>query len=423
MSYRDTDYVNDELTREVRDEMAALVRNVTEMNGRVDEKLEENFRAMEKKIGLAEMAMKRPGYNIGELSTNGGETEQKNFSLACLLNRSNQEVPFDQPPPQIDALTIDKYKTIFPSFLRRYGGSRDHVLSPESQKALSVGVDPDGGYTVTPYMNTTIIQRMRETDPIRELANVINITSNAFETLVSWDDTGAGWATETSARAETTSPDFHKIRISVNECYANIFATQQILEDSGINVENWIAENVADKFSRLEGECFVLGDGREKPRGFLTYPNGTGFGQIERVNMGAAGTLTADGLYTLKYALGEYYLNRATWLMSRDTLSAILKMKDGAAGYIWQPGLQGGQPFTLLGLPVRLSPSMPSVVADALPIAIADWRAAYTIVDRIGMSVLRDPYSNKPWVGFYCRKRVGSGLTNGTAIKIGCVHV
>ncbi len=294
-------------------------------------------------------------------------------------------------------------------------------------KALTVGIDPHGGYTVTPTMANRMLQRMYEMDPIRQLVNVESIsTSDAWEILVSWGDFGFGWVGETESRSETDHGDMKKIRIPVHEMYANPFATQILVEDSGINIENWIGDRVADRFARGEATTFVSGNGINRPRGFLTYPNyataGTDeFGAIERINMGAAAALTADGFYDVKFSMIEDYIELGTWLMNRTTLRDALKLKDGTGQYLWSPGLTQDQHSTLLGRPVRMATGMPVVAAGALSVAYADWRRAYTIVDRLGISVIRDPLTNKPFIEFYTRKRVGGDVTDFQAIKIGVV--
>ena len=180
---------------------------------------------------------------------------------------------------------------------------------------------------------------------------------------------------------------------------------------------------VANKFGRDEAAAFVSGDGVGKPTGFTNYNNGTSFGTIERIASGAAGSITADGLYELKFSLIEQYLTRGTFLMNRLTLRDVLKLKDTAGDYLYNPGLKEGDFSTILGLPVRMSTTMPVAVAGALSIAIADWREAYQIVDRLGVSVQRDPYTAKPFVEFYTRKRVGGDVTNFSAIKLQVISV
>jgi HK97 family phage major capsid protein len=322
---------------------------------------------------------------------------------------------------QLSEQEYEGYKESFVAFLRRKGDER--ALTPDQFKTLSVGVDPDGGYTVIPAMSNQIIERLFEMDPIRQLANVESITTDALEWLVDYGEFGYGWETETAAGAETDTGDLKKKRIPVHIMYAKPRATQQLLEDSAINVEQWISRRVSERFSRAEGTAFVTGDGIGKPRGILTYANGTSWGQIQQVAMGAAADLTADGFYDIKFSLKEQYLERGTWLMNRQTVRDALKLKDGMGNYLWSPSFTENRYSTILNLPVRMSTTMPVVAANALSVALADWREAYYIVDRLGITVQRDPYTVKPFVEFYFRKRLGGDVVQYEAIKLGVISV
>lgn len=205
----------------------------------------------------------------------------------------------------------------------------------------------------------------------------------------------------------------------MHEIYANPKATQKLLDDASINIEAWLAEKVASKFSRLEATAFVSGNGVGRPRGILTYTAGTSWGQIQQVNSGANGDVTGNGLLDLFYALKSEYSANAAWLMPRAVEALVRKLKDAVNGqYLWQPGLQAGKPNTLLSAPVYQASDLEAPTTNSLSIALADWRRAYTVVDRLGIRTLRDPYSAKPFVQFYTTKRVGGDVTNFEAIKI-----
>jgi len=356
------------------------------------------------RMDMFEVAMKRTpkGVPVEQM-----QNEQNDFDLSLKSTGANR-----------GSVEVGKYNKLMSEYLR-YGGAS---LSNDEQKALSVGVDPYGGYTVHPQLSRNIIQALQEKDPVRKLANIESISgADALEFLVDIDMPDAQWGDETGAVEESEASSLRKARIPVHLLVANPKITQQLIEDSNINIENWLSNKLSDKFAVTEGESFVLGDGVGKPRGFLTYENGTDWGKVEQVNLGAAATVTSGGLITLKYALKSQYQNNAAWVMSRGTVEVIMKLVDGAGRFIWQPSFMSSEPPTLLGLPVYVSPSMPDVAAGALSIAIADWRRAYTIVDRIGVSIQRDPYSYKPYVGYYTRKRVGGDVTNFEAIKIGVI--
>jgi HK97 family phage major capsid protein len=139
--------------------------------------------------------------------------------------------------------------------------------------------------------------------------------------------------------------------------------------------------------------------------------------------MQAAAALTADGFIALKYSLVEDYLNRGTFVMNRTTVRDAMYLKDGEGRYIWKPGFQDDSQSSILGLNVRMATSMPAVAAGALAVALADWREAYMVVDRLGITIQRDPFTQKPMIEFYTRKRVGGDVVNYQAIKLGNIAV
>jgi HK97 family phage major capsid protein len=370
------------------------------------------------RMDAIEVALNRPGK--GSSQDKGDEyKEAKEFYIHANAARQSGGNSYRiARDAEIDTKAFEEYKKNFEAYLRlsKEGMEADEI------KTLLAGSDPDGGYTVTPFMSNRINTKLFETDPIRALASIETISTDAIEMMVDTDEAGAEWVGETVLTTNVTTPQMQKKRISVNEMQTKPAATQTLLEDSGINIEAWLSNKVADKFARTEAASFVEGNGVQKPRGFLTYATGTSWGQIEQVAMGAAATLTADGFIKVKYSLIEQYLNRGTWLMNRTTLRDAMLLKNGVGDYIWKPSLIAGDPTsTICGLPVRMSTTMPAVAANALSVALADWRESYLIVDRLGITVMRDPYSSKPLVEFLFRKRVGGDIINYQSIKIGKV--
>lgn len=294
------------------------------------------------------------------------------------------------------------------------------AMEVSGMKALSVGSDPDGGYTVTPQMSATIIKNVFESSPIRQLASVETISTDSLEFLDDHDEATVGWTGETTAITETATPTLAKRNIPVHELFAEPRATQKLLDDSSFNIEQWLSQKVSDKFARTEATAFVSGDGVGKPRGFLTYAAGTTWGTIEQVVSGSAGAVAADGLIKLLYSLKEEYARNAAFLMNRTTVRDVRLLKESTTNqYIWQPGLkQNNFVDTLLGAPLYMATDMPVAASNSLSIALADWRRAYQIVDRIGIRVLRDPLTAKPFVKFYTTKRVGGDVLNFEAIKL-----
>lgn len=296
----------------------------------------------------------------------------------------------------------------------------DKRLSDDEVKALSVDNDPDGGYLVKPALASEMVKKVFESSPIRQLADAITISTDALEIIEDLDEAGSGWVGETETRSTTSSPQFKQVRIPVHELQASPLATQKLLDDAAFNVEAWLAAKVAEKFGRDEATAFVLGNGFGKPMGFMAYASGTSFNQIEQVVSGSAATITADGLISLFYSLKSPYRANSTFLMNRATVAIARKFKDVTSGqYLWQPGLNGATQDTILGRPVMEANDIVVVGANTLSVAFGDFKQGYQIVDRIGIRVLRDPYSSKPYVLFYTTKRVGGAVKNFEAIKIG----
>lgn len=343
---------------------------------------------------------------IDKINSSVGEFQQAiddlNAKLAAAELGAGQGQPVDR-----------EYTTAFNS----------HFRKGDVSAALNKGADDEGGYLAPVEWDRTITNELVEISPMRQLAQVINIGGAGFKRLFNLRGTGSGWVGETAARPETTSPEFGTMTFATGELYANPAATQQLLDDSVINLEQWLAGEVQTEFAYQEGVAFVSGNGTNKPYGFLTFVTGAANAAVNPLGAiattAAAGTavITTDELITLIYSLpGELSAN-ARFVMNRLTLANIRKLKDSQNNYIWQPSLQAGQPSTLLGAPITEMAAMPNAAAGAVPVAYGDFRRGYLIVDRQGVRVLRDPYTNKPYVMFYTTKRVGGGVQDPQAIK------
>ena len=309
-----------------------------------------------------------------------------------------------------------EYKKAFEGYIRK-GAVSD--LEAFEKKALSVTSDPDGGYLVTPTLSQKIEKYVLDTSPMRQLASVEQISTDSLDIIVDDGAAAAGWVAESAARTDTNTPQINKKSISVHEIYAQPKATQKLIDDSAIDIESWIAEKVADIFSTTENSAFISGNGSGKPKGILSYTAGTAFGEIEQVDSEEDGVVTADSIVKLYYALKDEYAKNATFLMNRATVQAVRLLKESTTDqYLWQPGLAAGSPDTLLGVPVKQASDMPVPAADSLSIALGDFSRGYKIVDRVGMRILRDPFTDKPFVKFYTTKRVGGEVVNFEAIKL-----
>lgn len=311
-----------------------------------------------------------------------------------------------------------EYKAGFDKFLRKGD------VSEIATKDVNLGTDSEGGYAVPEELDRNLIQLLGKQTPMRAVANVITVGTNNYRKLVNLGGAGSGWVGETAARPKTDSPTLAQVQAFMGEIYANPAATQQSLDDIFFDVEGWLMEEVAREFAEQENAAFTSGNGTNKPKGFLAYPASTAgdgtrpFGTLGVVESGTDGDFDADNLIDLIYAVKPGYRANGVFMLSTPTLAKARKLKDSNGQYLWQPGLQAGQPSQLLGYNVVENDDMPAPVTDALAIAFGDWRRFYTIVDRIGTRMLRDPYTNKPFVHFYTTKRVGGMVENSEAVKL-----
>jgi len=311
--------------------------------------------------------------------------------------------------------THSEYGKAFRNYLRK---GMDAGLEALQTKSLSVGSDPDGGYLVTSTMSSKIIQSIFETSPMRQLASIETISTDALDLIDDHTQAVAGWTAETATVSETASPTIAKRSIPTHELYAQPKATQKLVDDAAIDIESWLAGKISDIFARTQNTAFVSGNGVGQPRGILSYATGTAWGQIQQVNSGTSAQVTADGLVNLFYSLKDAYMRRASFLMNRTTVQQVRLLKATTNQYLWQPSLAAGVPDTLLGVPVYMASDMPVAAANSLSVAVGDFQSGYQIVDRRGVTILRDPFTEKPFVKFYATARVGGDVINFEAIKL-----
>jgi HK97 family phage major capsid protein len=216
------------------------------------------------------------------------------------------------------------------------------------------------------------------------------------------------------------------------ELYAMPAASQGLLDDAFVDLGDWLASEVELEFANQEGIAFISGDGDKRPSGILgaytiVADSAYAWGKIGYIATGASGAFKvddtppkgADCLVDLYYAPKSAYRKNAVWLANRKTLGAIRKLKDGQGNYLLNAVLrQEGFVEEILGRPAVEMPDMPDIAANSYSVAFGDFRRGYLIVDRIGIRVLRDPFTSKPYVLFYTTKRVGGGVQNFEAIKL-----
>ncbi len=313
-----------------------------------------------------------------------------------------------------------EHKAAFDRWFRK--GVEGNLKDLQVKASASSGDDTAGGFTVPEEMESTIDRVLGTVSAMRRLASVIQISTDEYKKLVSKGGTSSGWVTEKGTRSETDVSALAQIIINAKELYAMPYATQQLLDDSRVDIAKWLADEVAIEFTEEEGDAFIDGDGVSKPKGIASYSmvanSSYAWGKVGYITSGHGTTInSADKLIDLVHALKAPYRNGASWLMNDTTFGKLRLLKDGEGNYLWRPGLEQGAPELLLGKPVEIDDNVADIGASAYPIFFANFKRAYLIVDRQGIRVLRDPYSAKPYVAFYTTKRVGGGIVMYEAIK------
>jgi HK97 family phage major capsid protein len=292
------------------------------------------------------------------------------------------------------------------------------AAGPEVMAAVSVGVATDGGYLAPVEWDRTVTSKLKQISPIRENAQVIQIGTTGFSRVYNDRVIGSGWVGETAARPATTTPGLTSLTYNTGELYANPQITQTALDDVAIDLEKWIAGEVDYEFAVQENIAFLSGNGTNKPTGLLLYVTGAAnaathpWGAILGTTVAGAAAVTTDEVVDLVYSIPSERVANSKFFMNRTTLGKIRKLKDGQGNYMWQPSYVAGEPSTLQGYPVVEVPGMPNMTTGLVSILFGDMEKTYLVIDRVGLRVMRDPFSNKPYIGFYTTKRVGGGVQN-----------
>jgi HK97 family phage major capsid protein len=295
-------------------------------------------------------------------------------------------------------------------------------------KAIGSSSDAIGGYAVPEEIDRAIDETLTAISPIRSIANVVKVGSAGYRKLIASGGTPSGWVGFEAARPETGTPSFTEVVPASGELYANPAVSQQMLDDAMFDVEKFLANEIATEFARAEGFAFVKGTGTNQPLGFLASPNATTadgtrpMGTLQTIGTGAAGAFPAsnpqDKLIDLVQTLRSPYRQGAVFVMNSATAAAIRKFKTSDGQFLFQPSLAAGQPATLLGYPLIEAEDMPDIAAGSLSIAFGNFKAGYVIAERNATTILRDPYTHKPYVHFYATKRVGGQVVNSESIKL-----
>ena len=402
-------------------ELKSSVQNTEDVAGAFDDFMEafDAFKhSNDERLGQIEKRMSADVITSDKVDRiSNAMDEQKRAIDQFLLKKSRPQL--GREPGLYD----NEHKRAFDSYIRR--GDEKGMAQLEA-KALSAGVQADGGYVVPTELEAQIGKRLSQLSPIRAIASVRQMSASVLRKPFALTGFASGWTAETGARAQTATPTLTELQFPAMELYAMPAATQTLLDDSAVDIDEWISAEVEVAFAEQEGTAFVLGDAVNKLRGFLNYPtvaeSAWTWGNFGYTPTGVSGALPAsnpsDILVDTVFTLKSGYRQNANWVLNRKTQGIIRKLKDVNGEYLWQPSAIAGGKATLMGFPVVEAEDMPNIGANSMSVAFGDFSRGYLIADRIGVRVLRDPYSAKPYVLFYTTKRVGGGVQDFDAIKL-----
>ncbi|MFE4112275.1 phage major capsid protein [Kosakonia sp. YIM B13611] len=396
--------------------MAVEIKDVEQVAQELQAKFDAFREKNDKRIGAIEQ---EKGALAGQVDTLNGKLSE----LESLKSDLEAELAAVKRPggPQQQSKAATEHKEAFMQFMRK---GIDDGLRDLERKALQVGVDEDGGYAVPEELDRNIINLLKDEVVMRQEASVITVGGANYKKLINLGGTASGWVGETDTRPATDASKLTAIEPFMGEIYGNPQATQTMLDDVFFNAEAWINSELATEFAEQEEVAFTTGNGTKKPKGFLAYASSIdddktrAFGTLQHILSGSAAAVTADAVIKLVYTLRKAHRSGAKFMMNNNSLFNVRILKDSQGNYLWRPGLELEQPSTLVGYGIAENEQMPDIAADAKAIAFGNFKRGYTIVDRIGTRILRDPYTNKPYVGFYTTKRTGGMLTDSQAIKL-----
>lgn len=288
----------------------------------------------------------------------------------------------------------------------RYGTS---AASADVMNALQVGTNSEGGYIVPEEFETMLTAALQDINEIRQYANVISTGSDRHIPV----ESSLGTATWTAEEAAYTESDaaFGRVTLESHKLGTIIKVSEELLQDSFFGVDSYLATNFGKRFGLAEESAFVAGDNSGKPNGIV---QGSSLG----VTAAGAAAITSDELIDLYHSLARPYRSNAVFMMNDSTAKLVRKLKDGNNQYLWQPGIQAGQPDMLLGRPVVVSTAMPAATTGLKSMIFGDL-SYYTIADRTGtvMQRLNELYAANGQVGFRAYKRTDGETTLSAGIK------
>lgn len=298
-----------------------------------------------------------------------------------------------------------EYREAFEKYLRRGRGD----LTGDERRALEVGTDSEGGYTVDDTLSANLIAIRDEMNVMRGVATVLQ----SGQDLKIPTEASLGTAAWTAEEAATTESDdaFGQVSFSSYKIDRIVKVTEELLQDSVFNIGGYVTSQIGRSVGIGEEAAFVNGDGSGKPTGVV---GGSALG----VSAAGAAAITADEVIDLYHSVARPYRMQGTFLAADATVKLLRKLKDGDNQYLWQPGLQAGQPDSILGRPLATSDNVPAATTGNKSLLFGDM-SYYYIVDRspIAIQRLSELYAANGFIGFRGFARTDGKLTQSAAVK------
>lgn len=349
----------------------------------------------------------------GEVVDLGKEIERLDHQAVIDLELSK---PISTPITNIPNANFGEEKTgrATKEYKKAFWNSMRNKNYINLQNALQVGTDSEGGYLAPDEFEKALIESLVEQNIFRQLANVVTTSSGDKKIPVVATKGTASWVDEEGAIPESDD-SFGQVSIGAYKLATMIKVSEELLNDSVFNLEDYIAKEFARRIGAKEEEAFFIGDGVGKPTGIF---NEIGGGLVG-VTAASATAITLDEIMDLFYSLSSPYRKNAVFTMNDATVKAIRKLKDGNGQYIWQPSLTAGTPDTILNRPVKTSSYVPTLGAGNKAIAFGDF-SYYWVADRQGRSFqrLNELYAATGQIGFKATQRVDGKLVLPEAIKV-----
>ena len=298
------------------------------------------------------------------------------------INKALDDLTLKMKRPQLGGTDKDQpteHKRAFEAYVRK---GETHGLFDIEAKSMSIGSNADGGYLVPAETETEIGRLLSNASAIRAISDVRQVSAAVYKKPFAITGAASGWIGEAAVRPETASATLAELQFPTMELYAMPAATQSLLDDSVVDLDQWIAGEVQTVFAEQESQAFVTGNGVNKPRGFTDYTKVADaswtWGNMGYLATGVAGAFAAsnptDKLIDLAYALKAGFRQNANWVMNRKTQGVIRKFKDGQGNYIWQPAATADGKASLMNFPITESEHMPDIATDAYAISLGDFR-------------------------------------------------